>query len=103
MTDRDAEQTGPGAWGVGIATITLADAKVLDTWFPTPALGLSGDRGSLGADVDIFGSGTVELDPGEGAAALGVDLTRLGGTDELRRVRVAPVLTIIEDLADPPI
>ncbi len=27
------------AWGYGLATVRLADGEVLDTWFPSPALG----------------------------------------------------------------
>lgn len=52
------------AWGFGLATLT-AEGQVLDTWFPTPALG----------------------EPDEGAAAP-AELAALGGADELRGVTI---------------
>ena len=33
------ETAATHAWGYGLATVRLADGEVLDTWFPSPALG----------------------------------------------------------------
>jgi 2,3,4,5-tetrahydropyridine-2-carboxylate N-succinyltransferase len=62
------------AWGAGLAT--FSDDRVLEVWYPAPALG----------------------EPDE-AAASGLPE---GGNDELRGVRQGPVLTVIADLAEPP-
>jgi 2,3,4,5-tetrahydropyridine-2-carboxylate N-succinyltransferase len=67
-----------GARGAGIATVA-SDGTVLDTWYPSPALG------------------------GGPADALPAELTALLGTDEARGVRVVPVSTEIGSLADPPV
>ncbi len=92
-----------GAWGVGLATITLADDKVLDTWFPRPALGETEAGRALTDGAGPDGPGTVELDLAAASSVLGADLSRLQGVDDLRSVRVAAVATSIEDLTDPPI
>jgi 2,3,4,5-tetrahydropyridine-2,6-dicarboxylate N-succinyltransferase len=60
------------AWGAGLAT--FSDDRVLEVWYPEPALGEPGEARELPA----------------------------GGEDELRGVRQAPVLTVIADLAAPP-
>ena len=86
-----------GASGVGLATVSQADNKVLDTWFPHPALGVSKKTATPPR------SGTTELDVVIASEVLGADLTHLPPVDELRRVRLVPVTTIIEDLADPPL
>jgi 2,3,4,5-tetrahydropyridine-2,6-dicarboxylate N-succinyltransferase len=39
-----------GAWGFGLATHTL-DGRVLDAWFPAPALGETPSSGSLGHEL----------------------------------------------------
>jgi len=62
------------AWGAGLAT--FSDDRVLEVWYPEPALG----------------------EPGEAADAV----LPAAADDELRGVRVAPVLTVIADLAEPP-
>jgi 2,3,4,5-tetrahydropyridine-2-carboxylate N-succinyltransferase len=69
-------ETAKTAWGFGLATST-EDGQVLDTWYPSPALG---ER-------------TGESAPRELAA--------LEGTDETRRVRRSVVLTEV-DLGAPP-
>jgi 2,3,4,5-tetrahydropyridine-2-carboxylate N-succinyltransferase len=94
--------TNVGAWGVGLATITSDDGKVLDTWFPHPMLGDEG-AAEIGSSRDLEAPGSVELDLAAASAALHVDLGGLPSVDELRRVRVVPVATVIEDLADPPV
>ena len=65
------------AWGYGLATIT-AEGQVLDTWFPSPALGLR---------------------PEDAAAPDGLDT--LAGPDERRRVRTE-VRRVEIDLDVPP-
>ncbi len=65
-----------GASGTGLATIT-PDGTVLDTWFPSPALGPA-------------------------APDVAPDLEPLTGTDEARGVSTVVVRTVIGSLADPP-
>jgi len=60
------------AWGYGLATVT-DDGQVLDTWFPSPALGSR---------------------PGDAAAPEG--LAPLEGTDDVRRVRTEARLVEID-------
>jgi 2,3,4,5-tetrahydropyridine-2-carboxylate N-succinyltransferase len=76
------------AWGDGLATVTDA-GRVLDTWYPAPALG-SPD----GAGV----AGTREL----GINAAPPDLAAAARRDERRGVRIIPVRTVIGSLAEPP-
>jgi 2,3,4,5-tetrahydropyridine-2-carboxylate N-succinyltransferase len=74
-------QTGQrqGAWGFGLATIA-EDGRVLDTWYPAPALGRPDDR---------------DVEPSEPLAAL-------AGKDDQRRVRLEVVRTVVGSLADAP-
>ncbi len=73
------------AWAFGLATYAGTEGeaptghRVLDTWYPTPALGVPA-----------------------GEAAAPSELTRLEGVDEARGVRRLVVLTVIEDLQAPP-
>jgi 2,3,4,5-tetrahydropyridine-2-carboxylate N-succinyltransferase len=82
-----------GAWGVGLATLAEGD-RVLDTWYPTIALGTEGaPRNAVGTRV---------LDAAE-AATLGTpELAAAVGDDQRRRVRVVAVTTVVEDLGAPP-
>ncbi|MCD6728113.1 MAG: 2,3,4,5-tetrahydropyridine-2,6-dicarboxylate N-succinyltransferase [Solirubrobacteraceae bacterium] len=83
-----------GAWGAGLATISSRDGRVLDTRFPTPALGSP----PSGAEA-----GTREIDA-HGAALVGAGvLAEAAGRDDLRGVRVVTVLTVTEDLDAPPV
>jgi 2,3,4,5-tetrahydropyridine-2-carboxylate N-succinyltransferase len=66
-----------GAWGAGLAT--FSDDRVLEVWYPAPALGEPGDAGEAARAALPAGSG-----------------------DERRGVRQAPVLTVIPDLGAPP-
>jgi 2,3,4,5-tetrahydropyridine-2-carboxylate N-succinyltransferase len=77
--------TPTSAWAFGLATFAGTDGeapaqhRVLDTWYPQPALGaVTGDH-----------------EPP-------VELTRLEGVDEARGVRRAVVVTVVEDLQAPP-
>jgi 2,3,4,5-tetrahydropyridine-2-carboxylate N-succinyltransferase len=65
------------AWGAGLAT--FSEDRVLEVWYPAPALGEPGDAG-------------------EAARRQMPE----GGADERLGVRRAPVLTVIADLAQPP-
>jgi 2,3,4,5-tetrahydropyridine-2-carboxylate N-succinyltransferase len=67
------------AWGDGLATVVAADGRVLDTWYPTPALGGAPD-----------------------SAAIPPDLLALEHKDELRGVHLEVVRTRIASLDDPP-
>jgi 2,3,4,5-tetrahydropyridine-2-carboxylate N-succinyltransferase len=70
------------AWGFGLATIT-EDGRVLDTWYPSPALGHPG-------------AGRPDGEPRPPA-----DLAALAGKDDRRGVRTEVVFTSA-DLAAPP-
>ncbi|GAA2755674.1 2,3,4,5-tetrahydropyridine-2,6-dicarboxylate N-succinyltransferase [Actinopolymorpha rutila] len=69
----------PGAWGFGLAT-TTHDGKVLDTWYPAPALGA----------------------PGPGDDQPPAELAALADEDDARRVRRTVVRTVLPDLDSPP-
>ncbi|HVE23919.1 MAG TPA: 2,3,4,5-tetrahydropyridine-2,6-dicarboxylate N-succinyltransferase [Sporichthya sp.] len=71
-----------GAWGHGLATITDTDGRVLDTWFPAPALGSPDDSPDQAAPPP--------------------ELLALAGKDDRRGVRLEVVKTVIGSLADPP-
>lgn len=64
--------TSRSAWGYGLATID-SSGQVLDTWFPSPALGVP-----------------------ESASAAPADLIALEGSDDLRGVTQRVVLTSID-------
>ncbi len=77
--------TATSAWGFGLATVAGpedtagATGQVLDTWYPSPALG------APPADAEP---------PAE--------LAKLEGVDEARGVRRVVVLTVVDDLQAPP-
>jgi 2,3,4,5-tetrahydropyridine-2-carboxylate N-succinyltransferase len=89
VTDTNAA-TG-GARASGLATHT-SDGRVLDTWFPDPALLATSDP-----------AGTVVLDSAGAAGALGPDGAAAVRADVLRGVEVVAVTTTIADLAAPPV
>jgi 2,3,4,5-tetrahydropyridine-2-carboxylate N-succinyltransferase len=92
MSD-DGDPRTRGAWGVGLATLT-EDDRVLDTWYPTIALGTEGaPRDAVGTRV-LGGAEAATLGTPELAAAVGEDVRRA--------VRVVAVTTVVEDLATPP-
>ena len=88
MTDTDAtpDRSAPAtAWAYGLATFAGTEGeapsghRVLDTWYPVPALGSPA-----------------------GETEAPAELTRLEGVDEARGIRRSVVLTVIEDLQAPP-
>jgi 2,3,4,5-tetrahydropyridine-2,6-dicarboxylate N-succinyltransferase len=78
-----------GAWGDGLATVAEPGGRVLDAWFPAPALGAPESPGE---------PGTRELGDGEGPP----ELTEATGADGRRGVRTVAVRTVLRSLADPP-
>lgn len=90
MTDTtDLPDLSAGAWGAGLATVA-PDGAVLDTWFPSPALGPAPE----GTEP-----GTTRLDAA-GAAEHGLEAAV--GPDRVRGVEVVAVLTHLLDLGAPP-
>jgi len=79
------DSTFTGAHGVGLATIA-ADGTVLDTWFPSPALGEPPAAGTERISGEDLGEGMAEL----------------VGPDPARGVEVVAVRTGIADLSAPP-
>ena len=75
-----------GAWAAGLATVTDA-GRTLDVFFPQPQLGREGAP---------HASGTREHMGDERLAGA-------AGRDERRGVRLVPVATVLEDLAQPPV
>ncbi len=82
-----------GAWGAGLATISRATGRALDTFFPTPAL----DAPPAG-----HAGGTTELDELTAASIGAGALLGAASEDDLRGVLTSPVLTVIDDLSAPP-
>ena len=74
-----------GAWGAGIAT--FSGERVLEVFYPSPALGAHDEPG------------TRELNT-EDAEHHGLPSAQR--TDDRRGTRQAPVITVIEDLGEPP-
>jgi 2,3,4,5-tetrahydropyridine-2-carboxylate N-succinyltransferase len=86
--------SGP-AWAVGLATTTVPGAKVLDTLYLRPRLGLDGAP-------DGAQPGSRPLKMAESTDLGGGAFTGAAGADELRGVAIVPVLTVVEDLGQPP-
>ena len=80
------ETQSTGAWAIGLAT--FAGERMLDAWFPEPHLSLEGAPSH---------PGTREVQ-----GALAGDLMSAARGDDLRGVRVAPIATVVADLAKPP-
>jgi len=75
----------------GLATLA-ADGRVLDAWYPSPALGAGPGE-----------PGTTRLDPAAAEAALGASATAALGADPVRGVEVVAVRTTIADLDAAPV
>jgi 2,3,4,5-tetrahydropyridine-2-carboxylate N-succinyltransferase len=76
------------AYGIGLATVT-PDGTVLDTWYPSPALGTTSDLG------------TTQASSAEVAASLGESAAKLLGEDPERNVEVVGVKVAIDLTAAP--
>ncbi|MGV3758960.1 MAG: 2,3,4,5-tetrahydropyridine-2,6-dicarboxylate N-succinyltransferase [Actinomycetota bacterium] len=87
MTDATSPSAAHAA---GLATLT-ADGRVLDAWYPAPALGVGPGE-----------AGTLRLDPVAAEQALGTSAAGALGADPVRGVEVVAVRTQIADLAEPP-
>jgi 2,3,4,5-tetrahydropyridine-2,6-dicarboxylate N-succinyltransferase len=100
MSDSTSDSTTPaGAWGAGLATFA-PDGRVLDTWYPAPALGLDT---ALCERLGAPAPGTARLDPDSATLLLGLDLSEALGNDPVRDVEVAAVATFVADLDDDPV
>ncbi|WP_320670950.1 2,3,4,5-tetrahydropyridine-2,6-dicarboxylate N-succinyltransferase [Patulibacter defluvii] len=95
------QQQTAGAWGIGLATVAEADGRVLDTFFPTPALGL--DAATIARAGHTGGSGTSEVSFARATEAAGGAVAAAIGRDPGRGVRTIAVVTVIEDLAAAPV
>jgi 2,3,4,5-tetrahydropyridine-2-carboxylate N-succinyltransferase len=79
MENAQPDQVLRGAHAWGVATVTQ-DGRVLDAWYPHPHLGPLPERGYHEPE----------------------ELTALSGDDPVRHVRTIVVLTVIDDLQEPP-
>ena len=86
MTDAN---TSPAS-ATGLATLA-ADGRVLDAWFPAPALEPASEPG------------TIRLDPVAAEQALGPSAIAALGPDPVRDVEVVAVRTAIADLSQAPV
>ncbi|MGE4427243.1 MAG: 2,3,4,5-tetrahydropyridine-2,6-dicarboxylate N-succinyltransferase [Solirubrobacteraceae bacterium] len=95
------EQLTNGAWAIGLATISDTDGRVLDTYYPRPALGV--DTVAAAAAGHAGGSGTTEVGFARATETAGGAVAARIGNDPARGVRVIAVVTVIEDLAAAPL
>jgi len=98
----DAHSSVAGAWGVGLATFA-ADDRVLDTWYPSPALSSPAETTAAAARLGTDTPGSARLEPETAGELLGLDVAAACGSDPLRRVERQAVATFIKSLDDPPI
>jgi 2,3,4,5-tetrahydropyridine-2-carboxylate N-succinyltransferase len=93
-----------GAFAAGIATLA-ADGRVLDTWYPSPALvdeppPLPGDDGD---PAPLTEPGTAQVGTRAAGQLLGADPGDALGPDLRRGVQRVAVATYVERLDDPPL
>ena len=98
----DTDPSTSGAWGVGLATLT-AEGRVLDTWYPAPALADADALATAAKPLGATPPGSVRLDPPAASERLGVDVATACGPDPRRGVDRVPVATFVERLDDPPV
>jgi 2,3,4,5-tetrahydropyridine-2,6-dicarboxylate N-succinyltransferase len=98
----DVTASRSGAWGVGLATVT-PEGRVLDTWYPSPALVEADELARAGRSVGVTPPGSARLDPASASDLVGADLRGACGPDEPRNVERVAVATVIERLDDPPV
>jgi 2,3,4,5-tetrahydropyridine-2-carboxylate N-succinyltransferase len=92
--------TPTSASGTGLATVVVDTGQVLDVWFPRYRLTVDD---ALADRHGLTTGGTAVLPGHEVGVALGAGLSGVLGLDPVRRVRVEPVMTVIRDLAEPPV
>jgi len=94
-----------GAWGVGLATLTEPDGRVLDTLYPRPALDATSDAATsaIATAKHPGGSATVPLNFAAATTLGGGAIAGSAGSDPIRGVKTVPVLTVIADLAAAPV
>jgi 2,3,4,5-tetrahydropyridine-2-carboxylate N-succinyltransferase len=102
VTEHETAPENVGAWGAGLATVT-PDGRVLDTWYPSPTLGLAGPGAELAGRLGTYIPGTVRLDAAAARDLFPFDLTGALGPDDRRRVERVAVVTFVDHLADPPV
>jgi 2,3,4,5-tetrahydropyridine-2,6-dicarboxylate N-succinyltransferase len=102
MTDATTSPTG--AWAAGLATV-LPDGRVLEVWYPSPALATADQVAAVAGPLGAPTSGSAQIPPGVAADLMGVDvdLGAVVGVDPIRRVERVAVATFIEGLDDPPV
>jgi 2,3,4,5-tetrahydropyridine-2-carboxylate N-succinyltransferase len=98
VTDQQQHQ---GAWAIGLATISEADGRVLDVFFPRPALGV--DAAAVEAAGHAGGTGTSEVSFARATVVAGGAVAASIGSDAGRGVRTIAVVTVVEDLAAAPV
>ncbi|MEV4420450.1 2,3,4,5-tetrahydropyridine-2,6-dicarboxylate N-succinyltransferase [Patulibacter sp. NPDC049589] len=96
----DTQQQG-GAFGLGLATISEADGKTLDVFFPSPVLGLDAD--AIAATGHDGSTGTSEVSFARATTSGGGAIAASIGSDAARGVRIVAVATVIEDLSAAPV
>ncbi len=84
------EMTQQAAWAHGIATLTVPDGRILEAFYPKPAL----DSGSGDLEDGTRRLSGLEIPP---------DLAHAVSSDERREVEVVAVTTSIPSLAAPPV
>jgi 2,3,4,5-tetrahydropyridine-2-carboxylate N-succinyltransferase len=94
--------TVPGAWAVGLATITDND-RILDSWYPAPALASSAEVAAAAERVGAESPGSARLGTDAAVDLLGVDVTVACGRDPVRGVQRVAVASFVDRLDDPPI
>ncbi len=100
MTTDNAQPAPPrAAFGVGLATISDADGRVLDVRYPR--LGLGWDPAVM-RRVGVSGSGLVDVPSDEAHELVGAVISHLVGADLRRGVRVQFIALHVDDLDAPP-
>jgi 2,3,4,5-tetrahydropyridine-2-carboxylate N-succinyltransferase len=101
VTNHDTQPAPPrAAYGIGLATVSDSDGRVLDARFPR--LGLGWDPGVAGR-LGIDGAGLVDVPVDESHELIGSVISHLVGADLRRGVRVRFIALHVSDLDAPPI
>ena len=98
-TDATSPVPPRAAFGVGLATISDADGRVLDVRYPR--IGLGWDPAVM-RRIGVTGAGLVDVHSDEAHELVGSVITHLVGADLRRAVRVQFIAFHVEDLDAPP-